>query len=311
MTSKTGDHIQFWAQHHLARKYYRNHKLLTFDQFDSIDWKSIHRTLHDLPRLFQVWAMKHVLGIAATMTFLAHQDDRSPLCPSCLECNKSCKHVAQCHKVRRTLAFEQSVQGVKVWLNKNNTHPYLWSLLLWYLRGRGSIMCLEYLVALNLPHIIQEFAASQDVIGWDIFIMGMILSQLLPIQSAHFHNSNASSCATWWISGLITQLLQVIHTQWIYQCALVHDRTTGTLILAHKEELLKEIKHQLTLGPESFANEDRFLLECNFDELTSTTREHQEYWLLAIQAAREASHICYKNMDTKQQRIVNTGQRWA
>jgi hypothetical protein len=57
------------------------------------------------------------------------------------------------------------------------------------------------------------------------------------------------------------------------------------LILSHKEDLLKVIKHQLTFGQEGLAAEDQFLLECNFDELTSTSGKHQEYWILAIQAA--------------------------
>jgi hypothetical protein len=61
------------------------------------------------------------------------------------------------------------------------------------------------------------------------------------------------------------------------------------LISTHKEDLLKEIKYQLTLGPNILTEEDRFLLERNFDDLTMTAGEHQEYWLLAITAAREAS----------------------
>ncbi len=81
------------------------------------------------------------------------------------------------------------------------------------------------------------------------------------------------------------------HSQWIYQCVLIHNQTTGTLISSHKNELLKEIEHQLTLDPKGLSEEDRFLLECNFEELTSTSGEQQEYWLLAIQAAREASHL--------------------
>jgi hypothetical protein len=83
----------------------------------------------------------------------------------------------------------------------------------------------------------------------------------------------------------------VTHTQWIYQCILVHDRTTGTLISSHKENLLKEIEHQHTLGPEGLTEEDQYLLDCNFDKLTSTTSEQQKYWLLAIPAAQEALHI--------------------
>jgi hypothetical protein len=72
------------------------------------------------------------------------------------------------------------------------------------------------------------------------------------------------------------------------------------LISAHMEELLKKIKHQLSLGSKSLAEEDRFLLECYFDNITTTNGEHQEYGLLAIQATRdrEASHICMETMAT-------------
>jgi hypothetical protein len=59
--------------------------------------------------------------------------------------------------------------------------------------------------------------------------------------------------------------LQVVHAQWIYRCILVLDRNTGTLISAHKENSLKEIEHQLTLGLDGLMEEDKFLLKCNFD----------------------------------------------
>ncbi len=72
---------------------------------------------------------------------------------------------------------------------------------------------------------------------------------------------------------------------------MVHDRATGTLVTAHKEEMLKEIEHQLELGEEGLAEEDKFLLECNFNELVTTNGEQQEYWILAIEAAREACRL--------------------
>jgi hypothetical protein len=132
--------------------------------------------------------------------------------------------------------------------------------------------------------------------------MGMISNKLLAIQSSHFHTSGKSYRATRWITGLITQLLQVAHTQWIYRCMLVHDRTTGVLILAHKAKLLKEIEHQLALGPEGLTEEDRCLLECNFDNLSSTMGKHQGYWLLGIQVAREASCLRAEARDESQSR---------
>jgi hypothetical protein len=54
---------------------------------------------------------------------------------------------------------------------------------------------------------------------------------------------------------------------------------------------MKEIAYQLELGAEGLAEDDRFLLECNFDELTTTNCKQQEYWILAIQAAREACRL--------------------
>jgi hypothetical protein len=113
MTSETGEHICFWAHLQLARKYYSNHKLLSFKQFDLVDWKSIHHALHSLPRLFQLWASKHILDIVGMMKFLAYQDKRSPLCPSCLKCKEMCRHIARCAEEGCAAAFLQSTQEIE------------------------------------------------------------------------------------------------------------------------------------------------------------------------------------------------------
>jgi hypothetical protein len=135
-------------------------------------------------------------------------------------------------------------------MEANHTHPDLLLLSLNYLREQGSITCVECLDNLNLPTIFQDYVASQDIIGWDGFVTGMVSSKLLPIQSAALHSCESSPNTARWITGLITQLLQVTHTQWIYRCILVHNRTMGTLISAHKEDLLKEVENQLAIGPE-------------------------------------------------------------
>jgi hypothetical protein len=189
------------------------------------------------------------------------------------------------------LAFAQSTDELNLWLGANKTHPDLKSLLLRYTRGRGTVSCLECAVSLDLPPHLHDLARSQDVIGWDSYMMGMLSTQMAAVQSVYLLQHHSTLPVSNWLSGLITQLLQVTHCQWIYRCVLVHDQATGTLISAHKEELLKEIEHQLGLGDEGLTEEDRFLLECNFDELATTNAEQQEYWILAIQAAREACRL--------------------
>jgi hypothetical protein len=56
-------------------------------------------------------------------------------------------------------------------------------------------------------------------------------------------------------------------------------------------ELLEEITKQLSMGAESLMEDDKYLLECNFLDIVTTNSEQQEYWLLAIQAAREAGQL--------------------
>jgi hypothetical protein len=101
--------------------------------------------------------------------------------------------------------------------------------------------------------------------------------------------------------GLITQLLQVAHGQWIYRCVLVHDWATGIMVNQHKAVLLEEITAQLSMGAESLMEDDMFLLECNLSDIAMTNGEQQEYWLLAIQAARKVGQL---HAQARQQRSI-------
>ncbi len=113
MTLDTGVDIQFWAHRKLAKNFYCDQKILTNTQFECIDWESVHRTLHNLPRLFQIWAAKQVLGVTGMMKLLSHQDGRSPVCPSYQECIETCTHIAWCSETRRRAAFHQPTEEVE------------------------------------------------------------------------------------------------------------------------------------------------------------------------------------------------------
>ena len=72
---------------------------------------------------------------------------------------------------------------------------------------------------------------------------------------------------------------------------MVHDRISGTLATKMKEELMAEIEKQQDLGGDGLLEEDRYLAEINLVDLLTTSGEQQEYWLLAIKAARVAIQI--------------------
>ncbi len=62
----------------------------------------------------------------------------------------------------------------------------------------------------------------------------------------------------------------------------------GTQATQCKEELQQEIEAQQEQGYEGLLEEDQYLAEVNLDNLESSSGERQEYWLVAICAAREA-----------------------
>jgi hypothetical protein len=74
LLSETGPLLRFHAHCQLARRLFHQKKILMKDEFEEVNWELVRRALHSMPQLFQVWASKHVLGIAGTMKFLAHQD---------------------------------------------------------------------------------------------------------------------------------------------------------------------------------------------------------------------------------------------
>jgi hypothetical protein len=94
-----------------------------------------------------------------------------------------------------------------------------------------------------------------------------------------------------WSTGLITKLLEVTHGQWLYRNVQVHDTVSGELASLRKEEIQMEIEKQQELGGDGLLEEDKYLLEVNLDDLENTSGEQQEYWLLAIRAAREARRL--------------------
>jgi hypothetical protein len=273
LSSSTGQQICFHAHCQLAKALFLQKQILSGDGFKEVGWELVHATLYSVRRLFQLWALKHLLGIAGTMKFLANQDNHDSKCPSCLLCKKTCCHIVLCPENGRTKAFQQSVAGVNSWIAANATHPNIKTVVTAYALGRGQVTCLN--CAAGFPTVIQDIPLSQDKIGWKNFMMGMISSKLISIQESHLWLCAPYQSAKKWATGLNTQLLQVTHAQWIYPCLLVHDCTSDMLINLHKTKLLEEIENQLSMGAENLMEDEKYLLEHNLLDQLTTNGEQQ------------------------------------
>jgi len=142
LSSVPGPQLRFHAHRQHAKALFLRKKILSERGFDEVGWAKVHSTLHSVSRLFQLWASKHVLGIADTMKFLSHQDGRDWSCPSCLVSEETCRQVAVCPDAGKTAAFEQSMACVTSWMSENVTHPDVKAVISTYALGRGQVSCI-------------------------------------------------------------------------------------------------------------------------------------------------------------------------
>ena len=297
MTSDTGPRIRYWAHKQLAATFFDAEQILFTHQFVEVDWPVVYATLHEVPRMFGVWACKQVMDIAGT-NFNQSQyiEGHNPKCPSCDTCNETCAHVLFCREAGRVDALHKTITSMEIWLKENGTDPILAHCLVEYAKGRGE-RTMEAITE-GRGHRYHNLGQSQDLIGYRRFMEGMISAECRTIQHQYSVICGSKHSADKWARGLITRLLEITHGQWLYRNIQVHDSTTGTIATKRKEEIQREIERQQEQGDEGLLAEDRYLMEVNLEDMETSSGERQSYWLLAIKAAREAA-ILRRNQDNQ------------
>jgi hypothetical protein len=69
----------------------------------------------------------------------------------------------------------------------------------------------------------------------------------------------------------------------------VHDEQQGIIRTQEKEALQREIEEEMEMGFEGFLDMDKSLSKVTLEDLEKGGGERQEYWLLAVKAARAAT----------------------
>jgi hypothetical protein len=285
MTSDTGKRIRYWAHKALTEITFNERGILSMQAFREVAWCHVYDTLHGIPRLFQLWACKQVMGIAGTNASKGHHPEgHDPLCPSCGSVHKTCAHLLHCDKVGRLEALRCLIECLDNWLKKENTEPRLRKCLVTYAKGRGRRTMMS--IVGDWEQRFRLLALSQDAIGWRRFMEGMISQEIIDIQADHMYGVDSCLALAPWARGLIVKLLEATHGQWLYRNVKVHDAATGTLATKKKEEIQHWIEDQIELGEAGLEEKDNYLLEVNLENLETTSAEEHHYWLLHIDHIR-------------------------
>ena len=143
-------------------------------------------------------------------------------------------------------ALSWSINLVDDWMKKVGTDTALRKSIVEYAQGQGgkSMMDVTWFRGARFG----KLAPSQDRIGWRRFMEGMILKEMLSIQTEYHDIQGGTLMPKVWTKGLVVCLLEVNHGQWLYRNVQVHNTVTGVLATKRKEELQKEIETQIELG---------------------------------------------------------------
>jgi hypothetical protein len=302
ITADMGDYIRFWSHRQMAKETFHNLKILFNREFEFVDWEMVYGTLRDVPRLFQLWACKQVMGIAGTMEWDRTVERK---CPSCTIARDTCAHVLSCTHEGRVEALKLTLNLAESWLEEMDTDPDLLDCIMEYAHGRGGRTMENICEGLGSQY--QRMAREQDAIGWRRFMEGMISKEMRTIQYEYYHGQGLRLSSTRWAKGLILKLLETTHGQWIYRNVQIHDNVAGTQATLRKEAILKEIEEQMELGDAGLLDEDHWMLEVNLGDLETYNGEQAEYWLVGIRAGRMAYTITSAQKQTEPQQQDGRG----
>lgn len=78
-----------------------------FEEFNFVDWEMVHHTLHKVPRMFQIWAMKQVMNIAQANGNYPFKRNSTPDVPVACKKKNMCPHpiLQSCRQSRSTFSI--------------------------------------------------------------------------------------------------------------------------------------------------------------------------------------------------------------
>jgi hypothetical protein len=175
-----GPQARYLAHLKLAHQKFHQMNILDVHVFDLVDWKMVHKTLHNVPKSFQQWACKQVMGIVGTM---AWDKTERKKCPSCMQALDTCAHVLFCDHAGHVKILKHTIDMLEQWLGEGDNEPDLLDCIAEYTYSWGG--CTMADICHGLGDNFQTMARDQDTICWRRFMEGMICRRMHGIQSLY------------------------------------------------------------------------------------------------------------------------------
>jgi hypothetical protein len=194
------------------------------DKFNAVDWEHLDLALKNKTDMYKIWRSKQNLGFFGTRVQVGCFSGDS--CPDkqCLNCSRreTAMHLMLCPDKDCTKLVTETVNELTKWMAQDNrTDPEILYWIPKFILMRGDKLFSEIGA---MSHQFRALVASQDLIGWRDFTEGYISMHFYAIQSFRLTMLSSYLNGEDWTKQFISKLLQITHSQWIYQNISLHDR---------------------------------------------------------------------------------------
>ena len=173
-----------------------------------------------------------------------------------------------------------------------------------YIQGRGS---LPFASLGPMSADMMSVAIGQDRIGWRNMMEGRVTKNMYLIQRNHLAKQHSRINGDDWMHGLITRLLHISHSQWLFRNFTLHDKQCGYRRLKDRAEVLVRIDELRNTDPDRLPDHSRFLLEIDTERLIQGEFDTQVYWVYAMEAARRAPAASLQTVTLARPAMSKTG----
>jgi hypothetical protein len=122
-----------------------------------------------------------------------------------------------------------------------------------------------------------KVAHSQDAIGWTEFLHGKVSTKMREMQQAYCLLTNTNLNGDDWMVELTGKLIDITHSQWLYQNVTLHHLTKDYLRQRTEREIQQEMDRLAHTSDLDFSNKNRYLLEIAVRPSDVSNATHNAY----------------------------------
>ncbi len=252
--------------------------------FPLINFPALSTTLKATSPLYWLWFSKFVSRHSATghMMYLWGKWDNA-LCPCYGHDPETTWHILLCPNPCMLLEYCSKVLLLEQWLSSVDTMPEIQLCLL-----QGLYMEQPSLFSPFANPSTQTAAQAHNHIGWVNLLLRKLATEWSTLQ--HRHLSSVSSCRTSssWATGVITHLLTISHSLWVFHNQVVQGQTMEGTARAVELQVAEDLHAQFALGLQDLPfSEQHYIEGHSVDSILCASLTDCQCWLAHVAVAHQ------------------------